>query len=194
MHYPFSDLVAILDIQRMLDTFESGSGISTQIMDMDGEIIVASPSRNMWHEFHPDSIRFRQNAGEASFHVNAKSTQRDEPISGLFQYARAIQVEDREVGTLFLGPLIHAQPDQETFRELAQRFGFEETANFEKVKSVPIVTEEQAQHYVEFLVQLIESLAKKGLDEKRLIASLTASQEQVAKLQRAYDELAARIL
>jgi signal transduction histidine kinase/ligand-binding sensor protein len=194
MRYPFSDLVATPDIQRMLDSFESGSGVSTEIVGIDGEIIVASPSRNLWRELHPDSIRSRQSAGETSFQVDEKSIQRDEPITGLFQYARAIRVEDREIGSLFLGPVFHAQPDQETFRQVARRFGFDETAYFEKVKRVPNVTEEQAQGYVEFLVQVIEGMTKKGLDEKRLIASLTASQQQEAKLQRAYDKLAARIL
>jgi signal transduction histidine kinase len=194
MQYPFSDLVVTPDIQRMLDSFEAGSGVSTEIMGVDGEIIVASPSRNLWRELHPDSIQSRQGAGGTSFHFNEKSTQRDEPIKGLFQYARAIRVEEREIGTLILGPVFHAQPDQETFRQLAQRFGFDETAYFEKVKRVPIATEEQAQGYVEFLVQVVEGMTKKGLDEKRLIESLTASQEREAKLQRAYDELEARIL
>src|SRR5688572_161812 len=104
MQYPFFDLIAIPDIQRMLDTFESGSGISTEIIGMDGEIIVASSSRSMWHEFHPDSIQTRQRAGETSLHGNEKSAQRDDLLSGLIQYSRAIRVEDRELGTLFLGP------------------------------------------------------------------------------------------
>src|SRR5688572_10916386 len=194
MPYLFSDMVAVPEIQRMLDTFESGSGISTEIVDMDGQIIVASSSRYMWHESHPDVLRFRQSDGETSFQGNEKTSRRDEPIRGLFQYARAIQLEDREIGTLFLGPVFHAKPDEETFRQWVQKFGFDETAYLEKVKRVPIVTEQQAQSFVEFLVQLIQRMAKKGLDEKRLIASLTASQEQETKLQRAYDELEARIL
>ena len=194
MQYSFSDLVAIPDIQQMLDTFESGSEISTQIVDMDGQIIVASSTRNLWHEFHPDTIQSGQRVGEISSQSNAKPTQRDEPISGLFQYAGAIRVEDREIGTLFLGPVFHAQPDQETLRRLAQRFGFDETACLEKLKRVPIVTDEQAQSYAEFLVQLIQRMAEKGFNEIRLVERLAASQEQEAKLQRAYDELAARIL
>lgn len=181
MQYPLSDLVAIPDIQQMLDTFESGSGISTKIMGLDGEIMVASSGRNMWQEFHPDSIATRQTGDETSFQDNEQSTGRDELLNGLFEYARAIQVEDREIGTLFLGPVFHTQPD-------------DETVYLEKVKRVPIVTEEQAQSYVAFLVQVIQLIAKKGLDEKRLIASLTASQEQETKLQRAYDASETRIL
>jgi signal transduction histidine kinase/ligand-binding sensor protein len=194
MPYTLSDLIAIPDIQRMLDTFESGSGISTEIMGMDGEIIVASSSRNIWHEFHPESSQSIQSAGATSFQGNEKSTRRDELHNGLIQYSRAIRVEDRELGTLFLGPAFDTQPDDETFRQLAKKFGLDEKVYLDKVKRVPVVTEDQAQSYVEFLVPLIQSLAKRGLEEKHLIESLTASQEQEAKLQSAYEESEARIL
>ncbi|HJS17168.1 MAG TPA: PocR ligand-binding domain-containing protein [Anaerolineales bacterium] len=186
MQDPFSDLVVIPDIQRILDTFQSASGISAEITDMDGQIIAASSSQNMWHEFHPDTLLSRQS--------NEKSSRRDEPIKGLFQYARAIRLEDREIGTIFLGPVLHAHPDKDTLRQLVQKFGFDETAYLEKLKRVPIVTDEQAQSYVEFLVQLVQRIAEKGFNEIRLVERLAASQEQEAKLQRAYDELAARIL
>ena len=186
MQYPFSNMVAIPDIQRMLDTFESSSGVPAEIKDVDGQIIVASLSRNMWHEFHPDILLSRQS--------NEKSSWRDEPIRGFFQYARTIRVEDWEIGTLFLGPVFHTQPDEEIIRQLAQEFDFDQTTELEKVKRVPIVTEEQAQGYVEFLVQLIQGMAKMGLNQKRLIESLTASQGREAKLQSAFDELETRIL
>jgi signal transduction histidine kinase len=194
MQYPFFDLVAIPDIRRMLDTFESGSGISTEIRDMDGEIIVASSGRNMWHEFHPVSTQSRQSAGETSFQGNQKSIRRDGLLNALVQYAHAVHSEDEKIGTLFLGPVFHAHRDENAIRQLAQEFDSDETTFSEKVRRVPIVTEEQARSYIEFLVQLIQHMAKKGLDEKRLMASLTASQEQEAKLQRAYDESEARIL
>ncbi|MCL4269902.1 MAG: PocR ligand-binding domain-containing protein [Anaerolineales bacterium] len=194
MQYPFSDLFATPDLQRMLDNFESTSGISTQVMDMDGEIIVTTSSRSLWDEFHPEALQFRQHTVEIFFQGNEKSTQRDESLSGLFQYSHTIRIEDEDVGSLLLGPVFHSQPDKETFRQLLKEFGFHETAVSENVKKLPIVTEEQAQYSVEFLVQLIEGMAKQGLDEQRLIARLTAAQEQEAKLQRDYDELEARIL
>jgi signal transduction histidine kinase/ligand-binding sensor protein len=194
MQYPFSDLVAIPDIQRMLDTFEAGSGISTEIMDMDGEIIVASSGRNMWPEFHLDTLRSSQRDGKHSFQGNKKSSWHDEPVGGIFQYARAIHIEGRKIGTIFLGPVLHAQPDEDILRQLVQELGVDEAVYLEKVKRMPIVTEEQAQSYVEFLVQFVQRIAEKGLNEMRLVERLAALQEREAKLQSAYDELETRIL
>ena len=197
MQYPFSDLVAIPNIQQILVTFQSNSGISTEIMDMDGQIIVASSGQNIWHDFPQDTLQSKQswqNGDQISFQSDEKSSRRNELISGLFKYVHAIRVESRDIGTLFLGPVFHAPPQNDVIRQLAQKFGFDETAFLENVKRVPIVTEEQVQSYLEFLVQIIQRLAEKGLNEKRLVERLAASQERETKLQSAYDELETRIL
>ena len=196
MRYLFSDLVVIPDIQQILVNFQSVSRIATEIRDMDGQIIVASSSQNMWHKLHLNVLRFNQGPQSNTEHFSPnteKSSKREEPIRGLFKYAQNIHIDDREMGTLFLGPVFHTQPDEDTFHQLVQEIGFDKTAYLEKLKRLPIVNEEQAQNYVEFLVQLIQDMARKGLDEKRLIESLTALQEREKKLQRAYDESETRI-
>src|SRR5688572_15139019 len=194
MQYSFSDLVAVPDIQRMLETFQSGSGISTEIVDMDGQIIAASPAQNIWHELHPDILQSKKSAGETSFQNNENLSWREELVRGLVKYAHNIRIDGWEMGTLFLGPVFHAQPGEDVIRQLAHELDFDEPIDLEKVKRVPVVTEEQAQSYVEFLVQLIQSMAAKGLKEVRLIERLATSQEREAKLQSAYDELETRIL
>ena len=194
MQYSFSDLVAVPDIQRMLETFQSGSGISTEIVDMDGQIIAASPAQNIWHELHPDILQSKKSAGETSFQNNENLSWREELVRGLVKYAHNIRIDGREMGTLFLGPVFHAQPGEDVIRQLAHELDFDEPIDLEKVKRVPVVTEEQAQSYVEFLVQLIQGMAKTGLGEKRLIESLRSSQEREAKLQSAYDGLESRIV
>jgi signal transduction histidine kinase len=173
----------------MLDTFESASGISTQIMAMDGEIIVASSSRSLWHEFPPETLPARQRAGENTFHShsNEETTQRDEPFGGLLQYSRVIRLEDGEIGTLVLGPVFHTQPLEATFHQLAQEFGFEATKYLEALQRLPILTAEQAQSYAEFLVQVLQRMAEKGLNEIRLI-------ERETKLQSAYSEIETMLL
>lgn len=194
MLYPLKGLAAIPDIQRMLDTFESGSGISAEIRDKDGQVIAASSTRNLWRGLHPDTLPSGQGPGKISLQGNEELTPRDKRLKRLFQYARALQVEDRESGTLVLGPIFHAQPDEDGLRQLAQASGLDETATFEKLKRVPIVTEAHAQSYVEFVAQLIQDMAKMGLNENQLVERLKAAQDREADLQRAYNTLEARIL
>ena len=196
MQYSFSEFVAISDIQQLLVNFQSGSGIATEISDIDGQIILASSSRNIWHEFHPDTLRSqhnRQRDGEIRSPSKENLSRRLESISGFVRYVRDIRIEDRKMGTLIFGPVFHVQPNEDTFHQLVREFGFGETAYLEKMKRVPVVAEDQAQGYVEFLVQLIEQTIQRRLNEIRLIEAVTAAQEREAELQRAYNELETRV-
>lgn len=196
MQYSFSDLVAIPEIQRMLIKFQASSGISTEIMDLDGRVIVAASGQNRWHELNELHVRPKQNLHsdrETFSPSKEKVPKRNEPIRGLFKYSQEIRVQDRAMVTLFLGPVLHVQPDENAFRQIAQEFDSDEATFLEEVKRVPIVTQEQAQGYVEFLVELIEQKTEKGLSERLLIDSLAAAQEREAKLQRAYEELETRV-
>jgi hypothetical protein len=134
---------------------------------MDGQIIAASPAQNIWHELHPDILQSQKSAGETPFQNNENLSWREELVRGLVKYAHNIRIDGREMGTLFLGPVFHAQPGEDVIRQLAHELDFDEPIDLEKVKRVPVVTEEQAQSYVEFLVQLIQGMAKKGLGEKQ---------------------------
>jgi PAS domain S-box-containing protein len=189
----FSDLVDIPDLQQILVSFYAASGITAEIMDLDSQIIVASSGPNIWDEFQQFK-QGRRDSEEILSQDNGEFLQRYEYPGRLFQYAQALQLEREEIATLFVGPVFHAPLDDGVFRQLAQGFGYNETACLNAGKGVPIVTEWQAQRYIEFLVQSIESLAEKGLNEMRLIEKLAASQERETKLRRAYDQLEASLL
>lgn len=197
MHYPFSDLVAIPALQQILDSFYSASGITIEILDLESQIIVASVGRNICDGFHGDIHRSRQRlwrSEEESFsQVNEKSPKRYECLDGLFEYACAIRVEGRYFATLILGPIFHAPPDEDKFRLLAQERGYDEAAYLKAVRGMPIITEEQAEDYLELLIQVIKRLAEKGLNEQRSTETLSATQARLEYLQKAYDQLEAHI-
>jgi signal transduction histidine kinase/ligand-binding sensor protein len=196
MRYSFADLVAIPEIQKILVNFQAGSGLSTEIRDLDGQVIVTSSGQNRWPELHEPLFRSKQNPHsdtESLFPSKEKLSKRSEPIEGLFQYSQEIRVQDREMGLLFLGPVLHAQPDENAIRHLAHELVSDETTFLEEVKRTPVVSPEQAQGYVEFLVEVIELVSEKRLSEMLLLDNLTTAQEREAKLQRDYQELETRV-
>ena len=168
----FSDLVAIPDIQVILDSFYSANGITTEILDLDSQLVVVSSGQITCDEFRrdipqPQSWRWPSKE-EIVSKINEKTSKRDECLHGLFKYARGIRIENKDIATIFLGPVFHAPPDEQRFRLLAKESGFDEAAYLESVRRVPIVAEGQAEGYIEILVQLIQLLAEKGLKEQRL--------------------------
>lgn len=156
MKYVLSDLVTIADIQQILTSFHSSTGVSAEIIDWDQLVMAASPSR----------MRRFDLPGE------------------LFRYARAIHIEGQDIATLSLGPILHAQPGEDRFRLLAQESGFNEATFREAVRDLPVVTEEQAQRHLEMLVLFIQLLADKGLHHLRLIETNEAAREQQEKAYR----------
>ena len=179
MQYSFSDLISILEIQQILVNFQSGSGIPAEITDMGGQILAVSSRQNMQRGVYPHSLLSRRNPHNERGSLTSseeKSSEPGESHEELFTYSQGIRMEGEDVGILALGPFFHTQP-----------------AGLEQIRRIPVVTEEQAQGYVEFLVQLIERMVQNKLNEIRLMANLKAAQKREAELQHAYQRLESRV-
>jgi len=194
MEYRFSNLVDISEIQQILVSFQAASGIMTRILDLDGRIIVSSSTENLLEEFH-QFVQNRQQREEQILSQNNENLLRRYEYSGkLFQYAQVIRVKDRDMATLIVGPVFHESLNELAFHELVQKSGFDEISSLARGKQVPVVTEEQAQSYVRFLIQAIQHTAEKGFNLLDLRDALLLSQNREAQLESAYQELESRIL
>jgi len=194
MEYQFSDLIAISDIQEILDAFYSVHGISTEIIDINSQIIVVSPGHDNCDDFIHQARPFTwQSEEDIRFQVNKESSKRYSLLGVFFKYARDIRVENQHIATLILGPVFHEPLDGDRFRLPAQEDGFDEAAYLKAVRGAPIVSDGQAESYVAFLILLVQRLAEKGLNELRLTAMLAATEADQKKMQLSYSDLAARI-
>lgn len=189
MKYRFLDLVDIPDLQQTLDSFHVASGIPIEIMDLDRQTIVASSDR----ESLQGSLKASQREEQILPYRDQIQLRRYEYPGRLFTYARAIRVENQEIATLVLGPVLHEASNKDGFRPLAQTFIFGETDYPEAVKRVPVIAEAQIYSHMAFLAQLIQRRVEKSVDVLRLTEALSTSQAQEEKLRRAYQELESRI-
>lgn len=194
MKYRLSDLIDISDLQQILVSFQAASGIRTAILDSDDQIIVASSDQDITE----DVQQFRQNQVYDEAQMDSlnpdKSLRRYSYHGGLFKYVQTLRSDSLEVATLILGPIFHALPDEDAFRQLAQKSGLDGMAHVNAVKQAPVLTEDQAYRYIEFLAQALQRTAEKSVDVLRLRELISISQAQEARLQRDYQELESRIL
>jgi hypothetical protein len=136
MKYRFSDLVDISDLQQILVSFHTASGIRTAILDLDNQIIVASSAEDITEDVQ--QFRPSQRYDEAqvdSLHPD-KSLRRYSYYGGLFKYIQTLRIDNREIATLILGPILHELPNEDTFHQLAQESGFDGIAYVKSVKSI----------------------------------------------------------
>lgn len=197
MQYQFSDLIAISDLQEILDSFYSVHGITTEILGLDSQITMVSSDNTICEEFSQDIHQAQlfawQSEEDVSSQVDNESTKCYSCLGALFKYASDIRVENRHIATLMLGPVFHVPPDEDRFRRLAQEHGLDEAAFLKAVRRVPIISDGQAERYAAFLILLVQRLAEKGLNELQLREMLAVTEADQKELQQSYRELKARI-
>jgi PAS domain S-box-containing protein len=187
--YQFSDVIDISDLQQILVSFYAASGIRTAILDLDNQIIVASSVQDITE----DIKQFRYDEAQIESLNRDKSLRRYSYYGGLFKYIQTLRIDNQEIATLILGPIFHELPNEDTFHQLAQESGFDGIAYVKAVKQAPVITRDQVSSYMEFLTQVLQQTVERSIHVLRLKETLSISQAQEAKLQRAYLELESRI-
>jgi PAS domain S-box-containing protein len=169
----FHELVEIDELQSLCEIFSKLTGFVAAILDMEGNVLVATGWQEICTEFH----RKNQETAEACRKSDTILGELPSPgakyrvyrcNNGLIDVSVPITVENQQIGRLYTGQFLFAPPDMESFRHQAARYGFDETSYLEAVQKVPIVTEEQVAQVMEFLCRLAEMIGRMGLGNQRL--------------------------
>ncbi len=170
--YPFAELVNIEELQFLCEQFTRLTGFVTAILDMEGNVLIATG----WQEI---CTRFHRSTPESACRCLASDTllasrlQEGEEFclyrcgNGLIDVAVPIVIDGRQVGRLYSGQFLLAPPDMEFFRQQAAEFGFDEPSYLNAVRKVPVVTEERARLVMSFLCRLAEMIGESGLANRR---------------------------
>ena len=159
--------------QDLADSFSRLTGISTAILDLQGEILAATAWKKICTDFHrrnpttalrcqeSDTIRAcRFEHGERHNIYKCKN--------GLLDVAAPITIENVHVGNLFIGQFFLELPDTEFFIRQAEEFGFDKDMYIEALCEVPVLSMKEMDHAIEFLVCLTTIIGSAGLYNKRL--------------------------
>jgi diguanylate cyclase (GGDEF)-like protein/PAS domain S-box-containing protein len=101
--------------------------------------------------------------------------------NGLYDYATPVVIEGRQLATLFLGQVLHGEPDLEFFRQRARQYRFDEEEYLDAIRAAPVVSKAQMEAHTEAMAAVTQILAANGLArmrETRLRLDLDRSTEQ----------------
>jgi two-component sensor histidine kinase/ligand-binding sensor protein len=194
----FHDLDKIDELHSLCEIFSKLTGFVTAILDMEGNVLVATGWQEICTEFH------RNNPETAEACRKSDTVLGELPSlgakyslyrcnNGLIDVSVPIMVENRQICRLYTGQFLFAPPDMEFFRHQAARYGFDETAYLEAVQKVPIVTEEQVDQVMEFLCRLAEMIGRMGLGNQRLREANEELRENRQELEQRVDERTAEL-
>jgi PAS domain S-box-containing protein len=194
----FHELVDINELHSLCEIFSKLTGFVTAILDMEGNVLVATGWQEICTEFH------RKNPETAEACRKSDTVLGELPSpgakyrvyrcnNGLIDVSVPIMVENLQIGRLYTGQFLFAPPDMELFRHQAAQYGFHETSYLEAVQKVPIVTEEQVGQAMEFLCRLAEMIGRMGLGNLRLREANEELRKNRQELERRVDERTAEL-
>lgn len=208
-----SELLPVAQLQRLCEEFTALTGAVTAVLDLEGNILVATGWQDVctrFHRVHPGTVsRCHESDTEL-----AASLDRGQPYkvykcrNGLVDAAMPIVVGGQHVGNFFTGQFFFDQPDADAFRAQARQFGFPEEDYLAALKRVPIFSEDRVRLMMGFFTLVTNMIASMGIanEELRLqgeelahtnaaLAAEVAERKRAEEeLRRAHDELEERVL
>jgi diguanylate cyclase (GGDEF)-like protein len=161
------DLTDTEQLQHLCTSFSDMSGITTAILELDGEILVAAGWKSACTNFHRvNPITARRclesdtiiasdlNAGHKYNVYRCKN--------GLVDVAVPIIVRGEHIANLFTGQFFFEAPDLNQFCEQAKAVGFDEQRYITAINEVPVFTEAKVKLIMRFLRQLAELIGEIG--------------------------------
>ncbi len=195
MEYLFSEIVDIPEIQGLMESLYKASGIPCGIIDIDGQILVATGWQDIctcFHRVHSDTAALcRESDAFMQQHLHQGCRL---PACGFIEYrckngmidiAMPIIIDGRHLANLFLGQFFYSPPDKGFFVQQARRYGFEEDRYLEALRAVPIFSREKVENILEYQSNFVSLLARMGVQRLERIRAAEENEQVRARLEEA---------
>ena len=182
------DLGDILDVpavQSLMDAFYALTHIGVGIIDLQGQVLVATGWQDIctrFHRRHPEACRNCVASDTVlSTGVPPGTFKAYRCANGMWDLVTPLVVGGRHLGNLFLGQFLYddEEPDEAFFRDQARRFGFDEAAYLEALVRVPRWSHRTVEAAMTFYSRFADLISRLSLGTVRLARSL-AEQERLA--------------
>ena len=171
--YNFSDLVDVIEFEKILKSFFQVTGIPNALVGVDGEVICQAgwiSACSLFHRVNPETnLRCLESNRVLMQNISNGKVSSALCKNGLMDYATPIVIENQIVATLFLGQVLKEAPNKEFFHKQAKEFNYDEVKYLEAIDSVPIVSKETMESTMDCIVKMAQMLAKTALSKLREI-------------------------
>lgn len=183
-------------IQTLLDDLQQAVGIRAALMGCDGRLVAAGSHNTLCGQyFLAQEHAYHQCV--ASRCTLAKQAEKSRQICqktcphGLTDAVVPLIANDHCLGYLILGQVFLEPPNLDTFRGLAEQYGFDQEPFLEAVMQVPVLSREQFARHLKLMTSLVSLLVDKGIarreadenaDKLRETALLLNQSQQIAQV------------
>jgi PAS domain S-box-containing protein len=168
----FSDLVDMTNLQKLLDSLNSVTGIANAVIDVEGTVLAFAGWQDIcvnFHRMHP-STGARCTESDSCL---ARNLLQGKPfvvydcLNGMVDSATPIIVNGEHLASIYSGQFFTSPPNLEKFRKQAREFDFDEETYLDAVKQAPIISNECVQNINLLHSNIAHILASSGLERLR---------------------------
>ncbi len=194
MDYTLKDLVEINVLQSLCEKFSKLTQTVTAILDLDGNILVATGWQDICTKFHRVNLETASHCKESDT-VLAKQLSLGKKYNvykcknGLIDVAVPIIIDGNHVGNFFTGQFFFEPPEREYFRRQAIEFGFDEDFYLEALSRVPILAEEHVKLTMDYLCELTEVVGSVGLKKLEVLKANEKLVNEIQNTKKVEEEL-----
>ncbi len=187
--YKLSDIIDIDNLQFLLDRFSKVTGAVTALIDLEGNVLMASGWQDICTKFHrinPETCKrcIESDTALAGMLGQGEKYNVYTCKNGLTDIAVPIIIEGEHVGNFFTGQFFFEPPDEAFFRKQAAQYGFKEQEYIEALRRAPIFSQEEIRDIMDFLCGLTTLFAETGLT----LVKNREAMDEIRKLREELDE------
>lgn len=184
------EILDVPAIQAMMDASYALTKIGIGIIDVQGNVLVATGWQDIctkFHRQHPETCRHCLESDTVlTANVEPGTFKMYRCQNGMWDIVTPIVVTGKHVGNLFLGQFLFDDetPDYEAFRTAARRYGFDEMEYLAALDRVPRWSRDTVNRAMEFYTHFANMVASLSFNNNRL--------QQIA-VERTQDLMAANV-
>jgi PAS domain S-box-containing protein/putative nucleotidyltransferase with HDIG domain len=172
-----SKILKHIDFDRanaLLEGFNKSTGFVTAILDLDGNILSQSGWRQICTDFHRKNAVTASNCFVSDTVLGEKTNVEVKYLyypclNGLIDVRMPIIIRGEHIANLFSGQFFFEEPDIEFFKIQAKTYGFDEKTYLEALEKVPVVSKEEVEAAMDFLLYITQLIIEMTIDKIELL-------------------------
>ena len=188
------DIVDIPALQSLMDDFNALTDIGIGVIDLNGKVLVQTGWQDICTDFHRQHPETRKNCLDSDT-ILSKGTEPGQfkaykCKNNMWDIVTPIYIGEKHIGNIFLGQFLYKEeePDYDTFRKMARKYGFDKKEYLAALDRVPRWDKEMVQQVMEFYAKLANLLAKQSFSNLKLARTLEDKKRTEKKLRQSKNQ------
>jgi|GEM_PF-1354132 len=179
-------------LQKLMEKIFQLTDMATAILDLQGEILVATGWQNIctqFHRCHPQTAAFcRESDLYLARHLRAGEYVAYQCRNHLWDVVTPLYVAGVHAGNIYIGQFFyeHDEVEETIFVEQARQYGFDETLYLEAMRRVPRVSREKIKALMNYIVELTAFISQLSFTNLKLAKSVDDYRQTEDLLQKQY--------